>query len=182
MRLLIGLSILTGLIYPLVITGISAVFFHAKAEGSLVYSNGKPVGSELIGQYFGSPAYFWGRPSATNSFPYNPQYSSGSNLGPTNPLQAQLVEGRIKALKKMDLANNSSVPIDLVTASGSGLDPHISVLAAQYQAQRVASARSLPLQKVYELIEENTEGRQLGIFGEPRVNVLLLNLALDKIQ
>ena len=179
LTLLIFFTIVTGAIYPLVVTQISQVVFPNKANGSLIERSGKPVGSALIGQPFSNPEYFWGRPSATSPFPYNASASSGSNQGPLNPALAEAVEARIKALREADPGNTAPVPVDLVTASGSGLDPHISPAAAAYQVSRVARARGLDVQKVRALVADATEGRQLGFLGEPRVNVLKLNLALD---
>jgi len=157
------------------------VFSH-QANGSLIEENGKAVGSALIGQQFDAPHYFWGRLSATSPNPYNAQNSGGSNLGPTNPALADEVKGRIAALHEADPSNTASIPVDLVTSSGSGLDPDISPAAAAYQAARVAKARGLTLEQVSGLIAQNTSGRQLGVFGEPRVNVLRLNLALDELK
>lgn len=179
LTLLIFFTIVTGAIYPLVVTQISQVVFPNKANGSLIERSGKPVGSALIGQPFSNPEYFWGRPSATSPFPYNASASSGSNQGPLNPALAEAVEARIKALREADPGNTAPVPVDLVTASGSGLDPHISPAAAAYQVSRVARVRGLDVQKVRALVADATEGRQLGFLGEPRVNVLKLNLALD---
>jgi len=177
--MLIVLSVLTGLIYPLIVTGIAQVVFPRQANGSLIERDGKAVGSALIGQPFSDPKYFWGRPSATAPMPYNAAASGGSNQGPLNPALAEAVKGRIEALQKADPSNKAPIPIDLVTASASGLDPHISPAAAEYQIARVAKARSLDAAKVRALVAEHTEGRQLGFLGEPRVNVLQLNLALD---
>ncbi len=176
------LSIITGMVYPLAVTGIAQALFPAAAHGSLIQKEGKPVGSLLIGQNFTSPQYFWGRPSATAPYPYNATASGGSNLGPLNPALADAVKARIAALKAADPANTQTVPVDLVTTSGSGLDPHISPAAVEYQAARVAKARSLPLEKVKQLVAQHTEQRQWWLFGEPRVNVLALNLALDAVR
>jgi K+-transporting ATPase ATPase C chain len=176
------LGVLTGLIYPLVITGIASFVFPRQAQGSLIVVNGKVLGSQLIGQPFESPKYFWGRPSATQPFPYNAAASGGSNLGPSNPALLQAVQARLAALHAADPGNHSAVPVDLVTASASGLDPDISVAAARYQAGRVAAARHLPLEQVDQLINVYTEYPQFGLLGEPRVNVLELNLALDGIK
>src|SRR5947207_191887 len=178
-RMLILLSLLTGIVYPLAVTGIAQIAFPHAANGSLLSANGKTVGSSLIGQAFTDPKYFWSRPSATLPQPYNAMGSSGSNQGPGNPALAEAVTARIKALRDRDPGNVELVPIDLVTASASGLDPHISVAAAGYQVQRVARARGLDPDKVRALVNAHTEGRSLGILGEPRVNVLKLNLALD---
>jgi K+-transporting ATPase ATPase C chain len=173
------LSALTGIVYPLVVTGIGRVAFPEQAAGSLIQRDGKVVGSSLIGQNFSDPRYFWGRPSATGPMPYNASNSSGSNQGPLNPALTDAVKARIEALRAADPGNAAPVPVDLVTASASGLDPHISVAAAQYQAARVARARQLEVAQVQRLIEQHTEGRRFGFLGEPRVNVLLTNLALD---
>lgn len=177
--LFILLSIITGLIYPLLVTGISQALFPAQAAGSLIERDGKRVGSRLIGQTFTDPKYFWGRPSATGPYPNNAAASGGSNLGPSNPTLKEAVQARIEALRAVDLGNTAPVPVDLVTASASGLDPHISPAAAEYQVARVARARGLPPEIVRDLVAKQTEDRQWGIFGEPRVNVLELNLALD---
>jgi K+-transporting ATPase ATPase C chain len=179
---LLLLSAVTGIAYPLVVTGIAQVVFPKQANGSLVVKDGKVVGSALIGQQFSDPKHFWGRPSATSPYPYNAASSSGSNQGPTNPALADAVAGRVKALKDADPGNTLPVPVDLVTASGSGLDPHISIAAADYQVGRVAKARGLDAAKVRELVAKHTEGRQLGFLGEPRVNVLELNLDLDSLH
>jgi K+-transporting ATPase ATPase C chain len=180
--LFILLSIITGLFYPVVITGIGKALFPAQAAGSLIVKDGKPIGSTLIGQNFSDPKYFWGRPSATSPQPYNGAASSGSNQGPLNPALTDAVKGRIEALKAADPDNKLPIPVDLVTASGSGLDPHVSPSAANYQLARVARVRHLDKAVVEKLIAGQTESRQWGVFGEPRVNVLQLNLALDNIQ
>jgi K+-transporting ATPase ATPase C chain len=180
--LLALLAVLTGLIYPLAITGIASVVFPRQAQGSLIVVNGKVLGSQLIGQPFESPRYFWSRPSATQPFPYNAVASGGSNLGPSNPALLQAVQARLAALHAADPDNHSAVPVDLITASASGLDPDISVAAARYQAGRVATARNLQLEQVDQLIDAHTENPQFGLLGEPRVNVLELNLALDGIK
>ena len=179
LRMLIVMSVVTGVVYPLVVTGIAQVAFPAAANGSLISVNGKAMGSSLIGQPFDDPNYFWSRPSATSPQPYNAMASSGSNQGPLNPALTDAVKDRIKALRDADPGNTAPVPVDLVTASGSGLDPHLSVAAADYQAARVAKARGLAADKVQSLIAAHTEGRTFGVLGEPRVNVLALNLALD---
>ena len=176
------LTVLTGIIYPLAITGIAQVIFPARANGSIIMKAGKPAGSVLIGQQFDGPEYFWSRPSATAPYPYNGGSSSGSNLGPNNPALMNNVKARVAALHAADPGNKAPIPVDLVTSSGSGLDPAISPSAALYQAGRVARARGLDETKVRALIEANTKGRFLGIFGEPTVNVLKLNLALDEMQ
>lgn len=173
------LTILTGVLYPLAVTGIAQTLFPAAASGSLIVRDGKPVGSALIGQSFTDPKYFWGRPSATAGQPYNGAASGGSNLGPLNPALVEAVKERIAALQAADPDNQRPIPDDLVTASGSGLDPHISPAAAAYQVGRVARARQMEVERVAILVARNTEGRQFGFLGEPRVNVLALNLALD---
>lgn len=173
------LSLVTGLLYPGVITAVSKAVFPEQAAGSLIVKDGKAVGSSLIGQPFSEPKYFWGRLSATAPMPYNAAASVGSNLGPSNPALTDAARARIDALRAADPDNKAAVPVDLVTASGSGLDPHISIAAADYQAPRVARLRSLPLEKVQELIKANTESPRLAVLGEPGVNVLKLNLALD---
>ena len=175
-------TLLTGILYPLMITGIAQVIFPHQANGSLIVQNGQVVGSELIGQPFDNPRYFWGRPSATSPFPYNAAASTGSNLGPTNPALTEEVKARIAALKAVDPTNKSPIPVDLITASGSGLDPNISVAAALYQVPRVAKSRGLSEEVVGALVDRFTEDRQLGVLGELRVNVLELNLALDGIK
>lgn len=179
LTLFVALSIVTGLAYPLAVTGIAQVAFPRAADGSLILRDGKVVGSELIGQSFGDPKHFWSRPSATSPMPYNAANSSGSNLGPSNPALADAVKARIAALRAADPGNTRPVPADLVTASASGLDPHISRAAADYQLARVARARGLPEERVRALVEQHTEPPLLGFIGEPRVNVLRLNLALE---
>jgi K+-transporting ATPase ATPase C chain len=177
--MLLVLTLLTGAVYPLLVTGIAQAVMPAQANGSLILREGKPLGSALIGQPYASPKYFWSRPSATSPYPYNAAASSGSNQGPTNPALADAVAARVKTLREADPENNAPVPVDLVTASASGLDPHISPAAAEYQLHRVARARNLDPSKVAALVAQYTEGRYLGLLGEPGVNVLLLNLALD---
>ena len=176
------LTILTGLLYPTLITAIAQVIFPNQANGSLITQNGQVVGSSLIGQQFDDPKYFWGRISATGDHPYNAAISGGSNLGPTNPALLKQVSDRIAALQAADPGNTQPIPVDLVTASGSGLDPDISIAAARYQAARVARLRNLSADKVNALIDQYTTGRTLGFMGEPRVNVLNLNLALDGLK
>ena len=173
------LSLITGLAYPLLVTGIAQTVFPRQADGSLIVVDGRPVGSALLGQAFADPKHFWSRPSATSPMPYNAANSAGANQGPTNPALAEAVQARIAALRAADPGNPLPVPVDLVTASASGLDPHISRAAADYQAARVARARSLPQARVHELIEQHTEGSLLGFIGEPRGHVLRLNLALE---
>ena len=180
--LLAVLTVLTGVVYPLAVTAVAQLLFPRPAAGSLVVRGGRALGSALIGQSFSDPGHFWSRPSATTPQPYNGTGSTGSNLGPLNPALLDAVQARIAALKTADPGNGAPVPVDLVTASASGLDPHISVAAAQYQAARVARARALPEARVRALIDAHTEGRLLGVIGEPRVNVLELNLALDSLK
>jgi len=177
--MLLIFTVITGVIYPLAVTGIVQVAFPHQANGNIIVIDGKAVGSELIGQQFDDPKYFWGRVSAVG---YSANLSSGSNYGPMNPALMDSVQARIDALNAADPNNTLPIPVDLVTASASGLDPHISVAAALYQVSRVASARGLSEAEVKSLVEKYTEGRQFGIFGEPRVNVLKLNLALDGLQ
>jgi potassium-transporting ATPase KdpC subunit len=176
------LTAITGIAYPLVVTGIAQLIFPRQAAGSLIVKDGKPVGSALIGQRFSDPRYFWSRPSATAPQPYNGMASGGSNLGPLNPALTDAVKSDIAALRAADPGNAAPIPVDLVTASGSGLDPDISVAAANYQLERVARARHLPPSVVSALIAAHSRGRLLGILGEPRVNVLELNLALDALK
>jgi K+-transporting ATPase ATPase C chain len=176
-----ALSVATGLLYPLAVTGIAKLAFPAQASGSLIMRNGQPVGSTLIGQAFTDPRYFWGRPSATGPTPYNAANSGGSNLGPAHPVLAEAVKARVQALRAADPSNGAPVPVDLVTASASGLDPEISVAGAEYQVDRVARARGLAPATVRALVARHTTGRWLGLLGEPRVNVLELNLALDTL-
>jgi K+-transporting ATPase ATPase C chain len=176
---LVLLTAITGVVYPALVTAIGQLVFSHQANGSLIVNDGKPVGSALIGQPFDDPKYFWGRPSATSPFAYNAGASVGSNLSPTNADLIKTVQGRVDALKAADPGNGAPVPVDLVTASGSGLDPHISPAAALYQVERVAKARKMSADDVRALVDRHTDGRQLGFLGEPRVNVLALNLALD---
>jgi potassium-transporting ATPase KdpC subunit len=176
------LTVITGVVYPLVVTGIAHVIFPNQAGGSLIFKNGKAVGSRLIGQGFTDPKHFWSRPSATSPQPYNGLASSGSNLGPLNPALTDAVKSRIDALHAADPSNTAPIPVDLVTASASGLDPEISLAAANYQAARVARARTVPPAAVRELVLSYAQGKWLGIIGEPRVNVLELNLALDNLR
>ena len=174
-------TVLTGLLYPLVITGIAQAAFGHAASGSIVTRGDKPIGSSLIGQNFSDPKYFWGRPSATSPQPYAGTASSGSNLGPLNPALIDGIRGRIQALRAADPGNSTPLPVDLVTASASGLDPEESIAAALYQAPRVARVRGVPVAVVREVIAAHSKPRWLGAFGEPRVNVLALNLALDDL-
>ncbi len=179
--LLLLLTLLTGVIYPLVVTAFAQLFYADKANGSLIVdTKGQAVGSTLIGQSFTQAKYFWGRASATSPYPYNAAASSGSNLGPTNPALMDMVNARVKTLQASEPSNKAAVPVDLVTASASGLDPHISLAAADYQIKRVAKARNMDENKLRELVNAQTETRQWFIFGEPRINVLQLNLALDQ--
>ena len=173
------LTLVTGIAYPLLVTGLGQAVFGRQANGSLVESGGRAVGSHLLGQPFSSPQYFWGRPSATGPQPYNGAVSSGSNQGPINPALESAVKARIAALRAADPGNDLPVPVDLVTASASGLDPHISPAAAEFQVTRVARERNVPPERVRELVRQASEGRTFGILGEPRVNVLELNLLLD---
>ncbi|MFZ4287120.1 potassium-transporting ATPase subunit KdpC [Variovorax sp. HJSM1_2] len=179
--LLMALTLVTGVAYPVLVTGVAQAVFPAQANGSLVQAGGKLVGSELIGQNFTDPGHFWGRPSATSPMANNAQASSGSNMGPLNPALADAVKARVEALRAADPGNTQVVPVDLVTASGSGLDPHITPAAALYQAPRIARVRGVPVGQVQALVSEHTETPWLGFFGEARVNVLALNLALDKV-
>jgi len=188
LMILVLLTLITGVIYPLAVTGVAQLVFPHQANGSLIVLGGKAYGSDLIGQQFDDPKYFWGRLSATGAFPYNAfnaetlTGSSGSNYGSLNPALLAMVQGRVDALKAVDPQNTSPIPVDLVTASGSGLDPHISIAAAIYQVHRVAQARGLDDSRVQVLVEQHTLGRQFGFLGEPTVNVLRLNLALDGIK
>jgi potassium-transporting ATPase KdpC subunit len=180
--MLFYMTLITGLIYPIVVTVVAQAFLSQPANGSMILKDGKPIGSALIGQPFGSPKYFWSRPSATGPYPYNAGASSGSNQGPINPALTDAVTARIKALRDADPGNTAPVPVDLVTASASGLDPDISPASAYYQANRVARARHLEPEQVRALIMKHTQGREFGILGEPRVNILKLNLALDQLR
>jgi len=180
--ILILFTLITGFVYPLAVTGIAQLIFPHQANGSLIVRNGETLGSELIGQSFDDPKYFWGRLSATGNYPYNAAASSGSNYGPLNPALFAAVQARISALHAADPGDTQPIPVDLVTASGSGLDPDISIAAAMYQVPRVARARGMTETAVTALVDRFTEGRQLDFLGEPRVNVLQLNLALDAIQ
>ncbi|MFO1349866.1 MAG: potassium-transporting ATPase subunit KdpC [Gammaproteobacteria bacterium] len=182
LALFLILSAVTGVLYPLAVTGIAKLTFSHQAAGSLIERDGKAIGSALIGQNFTEARYFWGRPSTTAPTPYNAAASGGSNLGPTNPALADAVRGRIAALRQADPSQAGPVPVDLLTASASGLDPHISPEAALYQVNRVARARGLAPERLRELVGGHTENRTFGILGEPRVNVLALNLALDELR
>jgi K+-transporting ATPase ATPase C chain len=177
--LLVLMTALLGIVYPFVITGVAKLAFARRAEGSLIYMDGRLFGSTLIGQSFSDPKYFWGRPSATSPQPYNGLASSGSNLGPLNPALLDGVKANAKALHDADPDNQRPIPVDLVSASASGLDPEISPAAAHYQSARVAHARNLPLEQVEALVRAQEQGRLLGLIGEPRINVLAVNLALD---
>jgi K+-transporting ATPase ATPase C chain len=180
--LLAIMLLVTGIIYPLVITAIGQIFLSFAADGSLIVDKGKVKGSELIGQSFSDPKYFWGRPSATSPFPYNPEASSGSNYGQLNPDYLKGIKERVESLKAANPDSSAPIPIDLVTASGSGLDPHISISAAEYQIPRIAKARGLQESAVRKIVGEKIEKPTFGFMGEPRVNVLLLNLALDQAR
>jgi K+-transporting ATPase ATPase C chain len=180
--MLLIFSVLTGLVYPLVITGVAQVMFPGRANGSLIVRDGKTVGSELIGQPFDDPKYFWSRPSATGPMAYNAGSSSGSNLAVGNPAQTDAIKARVAKLRESDPGNQAPIPIDLVTASGSGLDPHISPAAARFQIPRVARARGVSEETLRALVEKHTAARQWGVLGEPRVNVLELNLALSDVN
>ena len=182
LMMLLLMTLVTGVAYPLLVTGLAQLVFPGQANGSLIMRDGKPIGSALIGQSFTEPKYFWGRPSATSPQADNGTGSGGSNLGPTNPALTDAVKQRIAALQSADPGNRAPVPVDLVTSSGSGLDPEISPAAAQYQLARVARVRGLDEAQVRLLVEQATSGRQLGLLGEPRVNVLQLNLALDGLS
>jgi K+-transporting ATPase ATPase C chain len=177
----VALTIVTGVAYPVLVTVMAQVVFPHQANGSLIEVNGKVVGSQLIGQQFDDTEYFWSRPSATSPA-YNAVASTGSNFGPTNPAQLTAVDDRVKAFRKAHPDQSGPVPVDLVTASGSGLDPHISPAAAEYQVSRVATARGLSVETVRDLVAKHTNGRQLGVLGEPGVNVLDLNMALDNLE
>jgi len=178
--MLAAMTLVTGVAYPLLVTGIANVAFPHESSGSLLVEDGKVVGSALIGQPFSDPKYFWGRPSATTPMPYNAGASTGSNLGPTNDALAKAIEERVRALRAADPGNAAPVPVDLVTTSGSGLDPHITPAAAEYQIRRVARARGIPEGRVRDLIAGATDGRTFGVLGEPRVHVVRLNLALER--
>jgi K+-transporting ATPase ATPase C chain len=180
--LLLALSVLTGIVYPLVMTWVAQRVFPRQANGSLIYRSGRPIASEWVGQNFTESKYFWGRPSSTSPTPYNAGSSGGSNLGPTNPDLLKAVGERIAAIQGADPGNKAPIPVDLVTSSGSGLDPHISPAAAEYQVGRVAKARGLDLETVREAVARHTEGRTWDLLGEPRVNVVQLNLDLDDLQ
>jgi K+-transporting ATPase ATPase C chain len=180
--LLVALHVLLGIVYPVAVTGLAQALWPGKANGSLIVVDGKDIGSALIGQPFSAPGYFWSRPSGTSPVPYDGSASGGSNLGPTNPALLDLVRERVAALRAADPHEKGPIPADLVTASGSGLDPDISVAGALYQVPRVAAARGLPRDLVRGLVRAHAEGKTLGVLGEPRVNVLELNLALDRLR
>ncbi|MET0311689.1 MAG: potassium-transporting ATPase subunit KdpC [Burkholderiaceae bacterium] len=177
-----ALTFVTGIAYPLAVTGAAQAFFPHEANGSVVMKDGRAIGSSLVGQQFTEPRHFWGRPSATAGKPYNAGASGGANQGPTNPALVEAVKARIEALRAADPGNGAAVPVDLVTASASGLDPHVSIAAARFQIARVARARGLAPERVAALVERHAEQPWLGLFGEPRVNVLGLNLALDALK
>ena len=177
--MLVAMTLVTGVVYPLTVTGLASIFFPASANGSVIERDGRVIGSTLIGQPFADPGYFWGRPSATSPVPYNAGASSGSNLGPTNPALVSRVEATVGRLRAAH--GDGEIPVDLGTASGSGLDPHVSPAAAFYQVARVARARGLSEDRLRRLVEAQVEGRDLGVLGEPRVNVVRLNLALDAL-
>ena len=174
-----ALTLATGVLYPLAVTGVGQAVFPHQAAGSIIEVDGKAIGAALIGQQFTSPKYFWGRPSATSPMPFNANGSSASNLGPLNPAFIDAVKGRVDALKAADPANTAPIPVDLVTASGSGLDPEVSLAAVKYQLPRVAAQRHMTPEQVQKLVDGHSSKQVFGIFGEPRVNVLALNLALD---
>jgi potassium-transporting ATPase KdpC subunit len=180
--MLLSMSLLTGVIYPLLVTGLGQILFPSQANGSMIENHGKAVGSSLIGQQFTSPGYFWSRLSATSPFPYNAAASTGSNYGPLNPALLKATKDRVDLLQAADSTNARLIPVDLVTASGSGLDPHISIAAAMYQVPRVARVRQIPEPRLQGLVREHTDAQELGILGEPGVNVVELNLALDEIS
>jgi K+-transporting ATPase ATPase C chain len=179
---LLVLTAVAGFIYPLVVTAVAQIVFPYRSNGSIIVKAGRPAGSALVGQEFVAPRYFWGRPSATSPYPYNGGSSSGSNLGPNNPDLIKAVQARIEVLRSADPSNKQKIPVDLITASGSGLDPHISPAAAWYQTASVARIRGIDESRVRALVDVHTEGRQFGVFGEPRVNVLQLNLDLDELD
>jgi K+-transporting ATPase ATPase C chain len=182
LRLLFVLTVLTGAIYPLLFTGLAQIVFPGRANGTLIQQDGQAIGSQVIGQPFDDPRYFWGRPSATSPFPYNAAASAGSNLGPASATLHERIRQRVATLRASDPGNTSPIPVDLVTASASGLDPHISVAAARYQVPRIARLRNIPADTLLALVAQHTAGRTLGFLGEPRVNVLALNLALDRVR
>jgi potassium-transporting ATPase KdpC subunit len=182
LSMLLLMSLITGVFYPLLVTGIGQALFPSRANGSIIEENGRTVGSALIGQQFTTAGYFWSRLSATSPFPYNAAASTGSNYGPLNPALLKATKARVELLRSADSSNTRVIPVDLVTGSGSGLDPHISIAAAHYQIPRVARERHVPEQSLYELVREHTDSKDLGILGEPGVNVVELNLALDGIS